>query len=105
MHDGAYTTLGAAVRHFKDPAASLAGYDASQLSPLLRETADTDPARQAARAAAIDGAVRGELSLTDEEVAQLVAFLLALTDPAALDLSAAEPAEVPSGLPIDDGDD
>ena len=46
-------------------------------------------------------AVEGE-PLTDEEVAQLMAFLSALTDPRDLNLFHLIPDAVPSGLPIDD---
>lgn len=102
MHDGAYTTLEAAVAHYRNPEASLRGYDASQLAPLLRDLVDRDPLRQDARARAIAGIVRDGVRLSDAEVAQLVAFLRTLTDAGALDLSAVEPATVPSGLPIDD---
>ncbi len=102
MHDGAYTTLGAAIRHYRNPRQSLFAYDARQLAPALRALVDTDPLRQDARARAIDGRVRGGVRLDDAEVADLEAFLGSLTDAAALDLSAAEPETVPSGLPIDD---
>lgn len=102
MHDGAYTTLGAAIRHYRNPRQSLFAYDASQLAPALRTLVDTDPLRQDARARAIDARVRGGVRLDDAEVADLEAFLGSLTDAAALDLSAAEPETVPSGLPIDD---
>ncbi len=102
MHDGAYTSLEAVVRHYIDPVASLFAYDASQLTPLMRQLVDSNPGRQDARAAAIDRGVRNGVTLSDAEVADLVAFLRSLTDPAARDLGAAEPATVPSGLPIDD---
>jgi len=102
MHDGAYTTLGAAIRHYRNPRQALLGYDATQLAPLLRTLVDTDPVRQDARARALDARVRDGVELNDVEVGQLEAFLGALTDTAALDLSAAEPETVPSGLPIDD---
>jgi cytochrome c1 len=38
------------------------------------------------------------MQLTDQEIAQLVAFLKALTDPAARDLRGLAPSSVPSGL-------
>jgi cytochrome c peroxidase len=102
MHDGAYTTLAAAVRHYRDPEESLASYDARQLSALLLPTVDVDPLRQAARADAISGIVRGGVNLNARDVADLVAFLESLTDADALDVLAAKPASVPSGLPLDD---
>jgi cytochrome c peroxidase len=102
MHDGAYTSLANAVRHYIDPERSLAQYDATQLSALLAGTVDLDPARQAARDDAISGIVRGGTPLNPGEVADLVAFLLALSDDEAQEVSGARPAAVPSGLPVDD---
>ena len=102
MHDGAYTTLEAAIRHYIAPEASLRAYDPTQLTPLLQGFVDTDPVRIEARARAISPVVRDGVRLNPTEIGQLVAFLRTLTDPTALDLSAAEPERVPSGLPIDD---
>ena len=50
--------------------------------------------------ATLDFRVRTPLNLTDGQIADLVAFLKSLTDPAARDLSALVPARVPSGLPV-----
>jgi cytochrome c peroxidase len=105
MHDGAYTSLEAAVAHYRDPIAALLGYDASQLAPLFQPLVDRDPVRQAARAAAVSPLVRDGLRLRDDEVDAIVAFLGALTDEDATDLEDAEPESVPSGLPIDDEED
>ncbi len=102
MHDGAYTTLENAVRHYINPTQSLANYDAFQLDPLLQGLVDRDPARQAARTQALPGLVRRGIDLSDAEVDQLVAFLEALTDPAAGTLAGVVPASVPSGLPVGD---
>ena len=104
MHDGAYTTLTNAVEHYRDPERSLRNYDRSQLSALLQGLVDTNPARQDARALAISPLVRGGVRLNDQEVAQIVAFFQALTDPDAFNLEHTEPPAVPSGLPIDDED-
>ena len=41
------------------------------------------------------------LPLTDDDIADLVAFLESLTDPAAADLTAFLPEQVPSGLALD----
>ncbi len=40
------------------------------------------------------------IGFTDEEVAELIEFLHALTDPASLDLRHEVPERVPSNLPI-----
>ena len=102
MHDGAFTTLEGAVRHSLDPAGSLLSYDASQLAPALQGTVQDDPATIAAILASLDPAVAAPHRLSDAQVADIVAFLESLTDPAAGDLSRDVPAEVPSGLPVAD---
>jgi cytochrome c peroxidase len=102
MHDGAYTTLEGAVRHMLNPANGLAGYDSTQLRPDFAATLDTDPGRNAARAAAIDPVFASMPVLADSEVTDLVNFLGALTDPSSIPTAAAaKPSSVPSGLPID----
>jgi cytochrome c peroxidase len=102
MHDGAFTTLEGAVRHHLDPISSLNDYDPSQLPPPFRDTVDTDPTRNAARAAALDPLLATPIGLTQDEFDDLMAFLYALTDPHALNLLNDVPASVPSGLPVKD---
>lgn len=103
MHNGAYLTLEAAVRHHLDPAAAVAAYDLSQLSPLLLGEDSGDTAVHTAPLSAPSlMALRTELS--DAEVAALLAFLEALTSPSATDLAHTIPDSVPSGLPVDDFD-
>lgn len=102
MHDGAYATLEAAVRHYLDPSAALRSYDASQLRDDLRGSVVTDPASLDAMAATLDPSVRSPLALSDAEVADMVVFLRSLTDPAARNLAHTIPSTVPSGLPVGD---
>lgn len=102
MHDGAYTSLEAAVRHYLDTEIALRTYDASQLREDLRSMYLSNPTTLDAISASIDRRVKTPLSLTDAEVADIVVFLRALTDPAATDLVGAIPASVPSGLPVGD---
>ena len=101
MHDGAYTTLEAAVRHYIDVELALRSYDPSQLREDLRTTYAPSPSTLDAMVASLDSRVP-PVALSDAEVADIVAFLRSLTDPAASDLSATVPATVPSGLPVDD---
>ncbi len=101
-HAGAYTRLENVVAHYGNPEFALRNYDATQLSLTLQSTADTDPTRIDARAAAISTILQPPTLLTPAEIADLVAFLHALTDEASLDLSAEVPATVPSGLPVAD---
>ncbi len=102
MHDGAYTTLEASVRHYLNTDAALRSYDASQLREDLRASHLSDPARVEALAASIDPLVKTPLALSDGEVADIMFFLRSLTDPAASDLGAMIPTSVPSGLPVGD---
>jgi cytochrome c peroxidase len=100
MHDGAYATLEAVVRHYNNVEQAVRTYDVNQLDPRLREMYHGDPATIAALLLSLDGRLRQPLNLSDEEQRQIVAFLRSLTDPAARDLSGLMPASVPSGLPV-----
>jgi cytochrome c peroxidase len=100
MHDGAYTTLEAAVRHYQNVPTVQQNYDPTQLRADLRDSAKVDPTTTAAVLATLDQRVSTPLNLTDGEVQEIVAFLRSLTDPAAVDQSAEIPASVPSGLPV-----
>ncbi|MCA9969934.1 MAG: hypothetical protein KC425_06955, partial [Anaerolineales bacterium] len=99
MHNGAYLTLEAAVRHHLDPAQAVATYDLRQLSPLLLEEDSGDPAVHTAALAAPSFAMPA-VDLTAAEVAALLAFLDALTSPSAADLAHTIPTAVPSGLTV-----
>jgi cytochrome c peroxidase len=102
MHDGAYVTLEAAVRHYLNTNTSLRTYDAAQLREDLRASHVSDPSTLDAMASTIDALVQSPLALSNAEVDDLVAFLRSLTDPAARDLSGITPSSVPSGLPVGD---
>ncbi|MBO6676717.1 MAG: methylamine utilization protein MauG [Rhizobiales bacterium] len=102
-HAGAYRTLEAVVRHHLDPVASLYAYDRSQaVLPALDGADDWRVMDDPDELAAIAEANQLEpTALTDDEVADILAFLDALTDPAALDGRLGIPESVPSGLPVD----
>ena len=102
MHDGAYTTLEAAVLHYLDTDSALRSYDASQLREDLRASHLSDAAAVEALAASIDPLVQAPLTLSTGEVADILLFLRSLTDPGALDLGPTIPTSVPSGLPVGD---
>lgn len=102
-HAGAYATLEAVVRHHLDPVASLTAYDRSQA--ILADLPGAqdwrildDPAEMAAIAAANE---LTPVALSDAQVADLLAFLHALTDEAGAEGRLGVPATVPSGLPVD----
>lgn len=102
MHNGAYTTLDGAVRHHLDATTALRTYDTSQLAPALRDTFQGDEATISDMLSTLDPLMVSPSSLTDNEVDQLLAFLNALTDPSAIDLTNDIPTNSPSGLPIGD---
>jgi cytochrome c peroxidase len=101
MHDGAFTSLEAAVRHHLNPVESLKNYDVSQLTTLMKDTCQDQPETLAAitKWYSKNNASEG-IQLTDEEIQSLLAFLDSLTSPSALELNHTIPASVPSGLPV-----
>ncbi len=103
-HSGAYATLEAVVRHHLDPVASLYAYDRSQsvLPDLANETdfAVLDDPNEMRRIA--DANELAPVELSDAEIAQVIAFLHALTDPVSAGAGRmGVPEQVPSGLPVD----
>lgn len=102
-HAGAYATLEGVVRHHLDPLGALKTYLADQAMlpdglgkgdfAVMADTAEVTRISQANQLEAQD--------LTDAEVAQLLAFLNALTDVQSLRGALGIPASVPSGLPFD----
>jgi cytochrome c peroxidase len=100
MHDGAYPTLDAVLRHYKDVPKSLREYDVSQLAPALRGSYHGDQQTINAILTTLDFRLRQPLNLTEGEISDLVAFLESLTDPSARDLGGLIPVAVPSGLPV-----
>ena len=105
-HAGAYDTLEAVVRHHLDPVNGLYAYDQEQVKlPPHPELDDVDfvVMHDKSRLAAIaDANELGRLKLHQREFMDLLEFLQALTDPAALDLRGDIPMTVPSGLPVAD---
>ena len=103
-HSGAYATLEAAVRHHLDPRAALLAYDPAQTAlPGLNGVAPMPPEMpDAAEIARIAAAIElAPMALSDSEIADILAFLDALTDPIAATGRLGAPATVPSGLPVD----
>lgn len=101
MHDGAFTSLDAAVRHHLDPVGSLILYDASQLEPDLRDEVHDDPATLRAIASTLDPLASRPVHLSEGERDRLMAFLRSLTSPSIRHLDRLVPDRVPSGLPVD----
>jgi cytochrome c peroxidase len=97
MHNGAYNTLEAAVRHHLNPEAALANFDVSSLDPIIQATVQ----EQSNVLANLDPLMINILELTDEQVDDLLSFLHALTSPSALKRCDLIPDSVPSGLPLE----
>ena len=100
LHSGAYATLETTIQHHANIWNSAANYDPSlHLPPAYYSSARSfEPDKQAHSAAT---QLRDGLPLSAQDVADLTAFLHALTDPAATDLIDFVPDAVPSGLPLD----
>ncbi len=105
-HNGAFASLESVVRHHLDPETSLRAYNRDEA--LLPSRADLDATDfialdDAATIDAIAAAIEIEpVELNQAEIADLIAFLHALTDPASLDMRRDTPLTVPSGLPVGD---
>lgn len=98
MHNGAYTSLNAAVRHFIDVRQSLENYDPSQLDAEFRRYVH----RRDEVIQDVESTLEPmpALDLSDADVDALVAFLNSLTSPSAEHLEDIVPDSVPSGAPI-----
>jgi len=95
-HDGAIVALRDFIEHYSQSDQKLLSYDPTQLEPALRNTVlPNASAILATRDTLLNGVV-----LTPAIVDQLVAYMGALTDPRARDLSNLVPRRVPSGLPV-----
>jgi len=101
LHNGAYDNLEAVIRHHLDPAAALQAYDVMHLPPEVRQRTWISEGVNQAMLDRLDPLLPRE-QLSDAEIKDLLAFLEALTDPAAQDLSKTIPKNVPSGLPVSD---
>ncbi len=98
MHNGAYTTLDAAVWHMLDPLGGWKSYRADQIELDLQETLRVDDGLLTTVTATLDPVVSTPVVLDETEFSYLMAFLYALTSPSALDLSDTVLDTVPSEL-------
>ncbi len=102
-HAGAHSDLAHFLRYHADPLAGLAVYTPeAELSELPNAADDWAVMQDQNERAAIAAAFGGQaVSLSDEDIAALTAFLEALTDEASLSGRRGIPDAVPSRLPID----
>jgi cytochrome c peroxidase len=103
-HTGPYNTLEAMVRHHLDAVQSLENYDQTQAKLPSRADLDAldflvmnDPQLRADIAAANELA---PTPLSESDIADLLDFLNALTDPSSIDLRDDVPSSLPSGFPL-----
>lgn len=102
MHSGAYAPLKQAIRHHADPEGMLRRYSPRALRDDVEALALRGPATENALLAAVAPELDEIPELTDEDLSLLVAFLGALTDPAASELKAVVPVlPSPSALTVD----
>jgi cytochrome c peroxidase len=96
-HDGAFPDLRSFVDHYSESDIKLKNFSPAGLEPLLQPTLLRNAeAILATRDTLLNGVV-----FPAQTIDEVTAFMLALTDPAARDLSRVVPARVPSGLPVD----
>jgi cytochrome c peroxidase len=103
MHDGAYSTLEATVRHELAPLESANSY--APYSNLPESLAKTF--RKEQMGVIISNAKNKledleQVKLNDDEFKDLIAFLKSLTSPSLDELVKWNPSTVPSGLPVED---
>lgn len=102
MHNGVYSLLENVIKHHLAAADSLQGYELENLPDFYRQEVNLDPSFITEILTTLDSRVAAPQDLSLEQVAQLEAFLHALTSPSAVDLSGLVPDSVPSGLPVFD---
>ena len=87
LHNGAYADLRAAVRHHLNPVGSLLIYDPATLPATYQGAGHGGSAVTTDILETLDARLSTPPVLTDEQLADVMAFLAALTSPAAADLS------------------
>jgi len=102
-HNGAYADLEDMVRHHLDAVTGLTSYDRSAavlstdiVANDFEAMEDMDEVIRIAEAIEI-----ADVTLSDAQVAQIMAFLNALTDDTVVSKGLGAPTRVPSGLPLD----
>ncbi len=81
FHNGAYDTLEAVIAHHLDPAGALKAYNGRALPPDLQSSLQNEPITQQNILATLAPYLPTGQSLSQREIAQLVAFLHSLSEP------------------------
>ncbi len=100
FHSGAYPTLADVIWHHADIWRGSMTYDPSKHLPDAMQDSYF-PHSFERQAHSVSPQLAGGMPMSEDDVADLVAFLMSLTDPAARDLSHLIPDSTPSGLPLD----
>lgn len=105
-HTGAYNTLESVIRHHLDPVNSFINWNRTQVVMPARSDLDASDFfimnNTTSSMAIMNANELAPSSLTDAQIKDIIDFLIALTDPASLNLSHIVPDTVPSGLPVGD---
>ena len=101
FHDGAYARLEDAIRHHADVRGSALAYDPSEAGVPPDLYSSLQPVDLDKQWNTADPLLRKPLPLSEEDIADLTAFLASLTDPATVDLIEFLPEQIPSGLALD----
>lgn len=102
-HAGAWSDLGAFLRHHADPSAGLGGYDRGMavLPSFAPDKPDWAILDAPDEVALIEKAARKGRGISAVELREILAFLDTLRDQAAIEGRLGVPDAVPSGLPVD----
>lgn len=101
MHNGAYTSLKAVIKHHQNPLEMFQAYDVSQLDKSLEKTFRLNTSTILLMSQTFSPEINVVPDLNNQELEQLISFLEALTSPSTMDLSHLVPESVPSGLPVE----
>jgi cytochrome c peroxidase len=106
MHNGAYETLDAAIRHHLDPVNAFLQYDhRHEQGDEPRADVQNTRARLSKMLPTLAGQLDEPPNLTDAEIANLLEYLHTMTSPSLGNLAKNVPLDVPSGLPVDGRED
>ena len=101
-HSGAYATLADVIRHHLDPEQMIESYQAGDhVQGEAAETWLTDEVFLMECTSRVSPLLSTDGPITERDIEDLVAFLLALTDPSAYDMSDLVPGALISGLEVD----
>ncbi len=102
MHNGVFESLELVIEHYNDVESFLSNFAGQGLSPELKFLLHNDPTTVQAVLQTLDDSLQSPLHLSEQDKKDLLAFLKALTDPAARHLNHLIPKSVPSGLAVTD---